>query len=144
MLSFHNSTRIPNPVTDGFKDDLIGDGSMKLFTIATPVTDGIIEDLTHPRYCSQNSCEGGGILVVRTNGCKSSSAMTKGCPNAELRQQLHKAYCCEKSEEKMMGTVNDEEKKLIFDEETQRLMKVTNRILERMRSFTARWDAWYE
>lgn len=44
----------------------------------------------------------------------------------------------------MMGTVNDDEMKMNFDEETQRLMKAANESLERLRSFTARWCAWYE
>jgi hypothetical protein len=45
--------------------------------------------------------------------------VTEGCTNAELQQQLQKAYSCEKSEEQMMGTVNDDEKKLSFDEEME-------------------------
>jgi hypothetical protein len=43
MLSFCNSTGIPSPVTDGIRADLIGDRLVNLFTIVTPMTDGIRE-----------------------------------------------------------------------------------------------------
>jgi len=148
MLSFKNSTRIPDPVIDGIRVDFIGYKLMNFFIIVTPMIDGIRENIraysTHPHYCSHNNYEGGGTLVVRTYGCDRSSAVTEGCANAEFQQKLHKAYGCEKREEQMMGPVNDDENNLSFNEETRRLMKAGNESLERMRSFIARWDVWYE
>jgi hypothetical protein len=82
-----------------------------------------LEYLAHPHYCSQNNCEGGGTHVGKIDGCECIFAVTKGGTNVELQQQPLKEYSCEKSEEHMMGKVNDNEMKWSFDEETRRLMK---------------------
>jgi hypothetical protein len=66
------------------------------------MTDGIRADLAHPHYCRQNNCEGGGAHMEKTGGCEGNFVMMEGCTNAELQQQLKKAYICEKGDERMM------------------------------------------